>query len=331
MKNIITQKVVIVPVIFTGFTCLLSVFLPLPAVFYVLFLSALFLVFYVVEVRRSNRRLQQLSRRIEDILHGQQQLLIADNEEGDLSVLCSQIHKMTVRLKQQNDALAREQLRMSEALADISHQLRTPLTSMNLTLTSLLSGDLTPAERAEALHRLQRGLVHIDFLIEALLKLSKIDAGTARFEKKAISVAKLIETAVHPLLIPMELHGQQLRVQTSDEVFIGDFSWSAEALTNLIKNCVEHTPPGGLIEVLGSETPIYTQIVIQDNGPGFAQQDLARIFERFYKGKNARPESVGIGLALARSVIAAQNGTIRALNRPEGGAKFIIRFYKGIV
>ncbi len=238
---------------------------------------------------------------------------------------------MTVRLKEQTDALQRDKVRLSQAIADISHQLRTPLTAMNLTASMLSGEDLTDQRRLELARELKRSLGRMDWLVEALLKLAQLDAGTAQMKREPVALEALIEQASKPLLIPMELRNQELQITIKDESFIGDFQWTLEAIANVLKNAVEHTPAGGTVSVTAEENALFTGLVIEDSGPGFAPEELPHLFQRFYKGKNARPESVGIGLALARQIIAEQNGTISAANRPEGGARFTLRFYKSVL
>ena len=171
-------------------------------------------------------------------------------------------------------------------------------------------------------------LSRIDWLVESLLKMSKMDAGTIRLQQTSVNVETLIRQAAEPLMIPMELREQTLTLQGDSQAqFTGDFSWSQEAVLNILKNCMEHTPSGGCIQAAFSENAIFTEIIIEDNGEGFAPEDLPHLFERFYKGKNASLQSVGIGLALSRMIILQQNGTLKAENRPEGGARFVIKLY----
>ena len=238
---------------------------------------------------------------------------------------------MTVRLREQADRLTEDKVRLTEAIQNMFHQIRTPLTGINLTISLLQEEDLTPERRSRLTRDLSRQSERIRWLVETLLKLSRIDAGTAVFLPEAIPAEELIEAAAAPFRIPMELRDQTLRVRADDAVFAVDPAWTAEAVSNLLKNCMEHTPPGGTIEVEARETALFSELVVTDSGPGFDPADVPHLFERFYKGKNATPESVGIGLALARSVAAAQNGTIAAANAPSGGARFTIRFYKSIV
>ena len=289
--------------------------------------SVVFTVIYVIMTAIRYREIARLSCSIDRILHGRDDILFADSREGELSILASEITKMTVRLREQADALAADKLRLTDAIADISHQLRTPLTSMNLTV-SLLSEEGLSDERRQRLTRdLSRSLRRIDWLIDALLKISKIDAGTVEFKTERVSVKELLQRAVAPLMIPIELRGQELVIRADNESYTGDMQWSIEAIGNIIKNCVEHTPEGGRIEISASETAL----TVSDSGDGFASEDIPHLFERFYRGKNAEASSVGIGLALARTVITAQNGTVTASNGANGGAVFAIRFYKTVV
>ena len=276
-------------------------------------------------------RISDLSDSVDSILHGAENIPLPDSGEGELSILVSEIKKMTVRLKEQSDLLSADKIKLTDAIADIFHQIRTPLTSMNLVVTLLSDEDLDYQKRIRLTRELKRQLERIQWLIESLLKLSKIDAGTAVFESKEVPVKKLLERASEPFLIPMELRGQQLEITSGSESYVGDFQWSVEAVGNILKNAMEHTPEGGSIKVTASETALYTELVVEDSGEGFFQEDIPHLFERFYKGKNAGESSIGIGLALSRAIITAQNGTVKAENSPEGGARFVIRFYKNII
>lgn len=281
--------------------------------------------------RRRYRQMAELAQSLDRILHGQEDVLIAQSAEGELSILNSELHKMTARLKEQSDLLTAEKIRLTEAIQDIFHQIRTPLTSMNLFVSMLGAEDVPDERRLQLTRELKRQLERVQWLVETLLKLSKIDAGTAQFRRDSVSVRELIDAAADPLRIPMELREQTLTVLAADEQFTGDLSWTTEALSNLLKNCTEHTPAGGAVSVTATETALFTELAVEDNGPGFDRADIPHLFERFYKGKNASDASVGIGLALARSVVAAQNGTLTAANRPSGGARFTMRFYKTVI
>ena len=277
------------------------------------------------------RRIADLSRSLDRILHGQEEVLIDGSEEGELSILTTEVQKMLVRLKEQTDMLRASKTNLTRAIEDIFHQLRTPLTSMNLTVALLAEENLAYEKRIRLTRDLRRQLERISWLVEALLKMSRIDAGVVNFLRKDLAAAEVIRKASEALLIPMELKGQTFDVAVGDERLSADLSWTAEALGNLIKNCMEHTPAGGTITVAVTETALYTGFVIRDSGPGFVPEDIPFLFERFYKGKNASAGSIGIGLALSRMIISAQEGNITARNAEGGGAEFDVKFYKSVV
>ena len=297
----------------------------------VLFLGLFFALTHLYFSAKRYGRISELSESIDNILHDTDAALKADNSEGELAILVSEIQKMTVMLKGQTDLLQADKIRLTDAIADIFHQIRTPLTSMNLIVTLLSDEDLSYEKRVSLTRDLKKQLERTRWLIESLLKLSKIDAGTAVFASEEVIVKELIKKAAEPFLIQMELRGQEFRAEAGEEKFTGDLAWSVEAIGNIIKNAMEHTPDGGRISVYASETPIFTQITVEDSGEGFCEEDIPRLFERFYKGKNAGEGSIGIGLALSRAIIAAQNGTVKANNSASGGACFTVRFYKNIV
>ena len=292
--------------------------------------ALIYTLLHAVFVHRRYRALEALSASIDRILHGQDALL-ADQNEGELAILHSEIRKMTLRLKESSDRLAADKQVLARAMADVSHQLRTPLTSMNLTVSLLAREGGDEAVRLRLTRELKQALGRIDWLVETLLKLSRLDAGVVQFEPETLGVPALIERAARELRIPMELRGQQLLFEPSDAVLTVDPAWTAEALGNILKNCMEHTPEGGTVRVRARQTLIFTELTVTDTGPGIAPDDLPHLFERFYRGKGAGEHSVGIGLSLARQIITAQDGTVQATNVPSGGAQFTIRFYRGVV
>ena len=283
----------------------------------------------VTEVYRY-RRLQKLSADLDRLLISGVPLPITEYKEGELSILANQVQKLTLRLTEAAEVVEADKKYLADSLADISHQLRTPLTAMNLTTTMLRSSNLTDEKRMELTGELRSLLTRTDWLVETLLKISKLDAGTVKLAKDTVSVSELISRSAAPIAIPMDLRNQTLMVKCGEESFSGDLIWSAEALGNILKNCIEHTPEGGTITVTAQETALYTQIEVTDTGTGFDLKDIPHLFERFYKGSNASQNSYGIGLALARTVITAQNGTVQAMNG-NTGAKFIIKFYKQVI
>lgn len=279
---------------------------------------------------RRNRKLRRLSEDLDRLLHNGTPLPISEYREGELSILANQLQKVTLRLLESAEQSRRDKAQLADFLANISHQLRTPLTAINLTAAMLSAPDLTPQRRRVLTTELKTLLSRTDDLVEALLKLSKLDAGTVTMARDSVSVRDVIRRAVQPLEVPMELREQQLVIACGEEAFTGDLIWTAEAIGNLLKNCMEHTPSGGTISVTAAETALYTAITVEDTGSGFDPADIPHLFERFYKGSNAAEGSYGIGLALARTIITAQNGTIQAMNGSKG-ARFEMRFYKTVI
>lgn len=285
------------------------------------------LAFFVFTWKRY-QCIASLSAQIDQVLHDSQQLYFDEAEEGELSILQSEIGKMVLRIHTQNEALKREKSHLAESLADIAHQLRTPLTSASILIT-LLANTPEEEQKKALLRDAERFFVQMDWLITALLKLSRLDAGIVAFQKGPVSVRALFTASLQPLMVPMEL--REISVQTDvpeDAVIQGDFPWLCEALQNILKNCMEQAGEQGVIALNCKDNLLYTELSIHDSGPGFSQEDLPRLFERFYRGKNTSAAGYGIGLALCRTIITRQGGTVTAKNHPNGGAMFIIRFPK---
>ncbi len=321
----------IIYICITSVCALAALFIsPLAAVCVIAAGAAITAVHRYMSVRRY-RQIADLSAQIDRILHGQDTVLIEGSDEGELAILESEIRKMTVRLREQTDRLRQDKLQLTDAIADIFHQLRTPVTSMNLAASMLGAEEIGYEDRLRLTHDLKRQLERVTWLVETLLKMSKIDSGTAVFNREDVDAGELIGLAAEPLTIPMELRGQELNIQAEGVRLNADRAWTVEALGNLLKNCMEHTPEGGAVTVRAEDTALYTQITVEDTGEGFVPEDIPHLFERYYKGKNAAEGSIGIGLAFARMIAAAQDGTLTAANRPEGGARFIMRFYKSVV
>lgn len=274
---------------------------------------------YSDKKRRS--RLQGL---LEGINHGRDTLLM--RQEDEFSRLEDELYKTVTELRQTKENAVRERKSLADNLADISHQLKTPITSMSL-MTQLLS-DTREGEDAQYVDNLSRQLRRLEALVTSLLKLSRLDAGTLELRREPVNVYAMLLRAAEPLEDMLRQKQQQIVMVSEDEVFFtGDPAWTAEALMNLIKNCSEHTPEGGRIAFAYSQNPLYTEIIVEDTGEGFRKEELPHLFKRFYKGKNAAKDSVGIGLAIAQSIISQQNGNIRADNAPGGGARFTVKFY----
>lgn len=299
------------------------------AILFLLLALVLVAVHYYFSIKRY-QQIAQLSLSLDKVLHGNA-IQIDDQYEGELSILGDEISKMIIKLNEQTELLQKDKVRLTNAIADIFHQMRTPLTSINLSLTVLNDEHLSNDKALYYRRDIKKQLEKLQWLIETLLKMSKIDAKTAICHRREILAKDILTKAIEPFAIPMELKEQKCVLNCSNEKMFVDEQWTMEAFSNLIKNAMEHTPDGGTIQLITSENPLFTEIMIQDNGEGIPEEDIPYMFERFYKGKNAKPESVGIGLAFARMIITAQNGTISVKNNPDGGACFSVRFYKQII
>ena len=197
-------------------------------------------------------------------------------------------------------------------------------------MADFLNDDTLPdVKRVEFTYAIRKQLERIEWLVSSLLKLSKIDAGTARFKQEEVLVASLIQKVVEILAVPADVKALTIKVDGDDSVsFVGDFNWTVEALVNILKNGMEHTPEYGTINIHFAENALFTEIMIQDNGEGIAKKDLPYIFRRFYKGAESGEASVGIGLAMSYSIIAEQNGDIKVESDHENGTTFTIKLYK---
>ncbi len=309
--------------------CEIAGFLIYPAVLLLVFFSALAygILFYIFTMKRY-KRIAKLSEEIVHVLHNPDYLIINNLEEGELSILQTEIIKMTLRIREQNKALEREKNHLADSLADIAHQLRTPLTSANLVL-SLLKNNPGNTTRKNLLRETEELYIHMDWLVTSLLKLSRLDAGIVVFQVKKVNLRNLLNSALHTFLISMELHCITLQADIPEGIIIeADPLWLLEAFQNIIKNCIENVYDNGKIEITVEDNVLFTQIQFHDNGKGFKNEDLPHLFDRFYRGKDANAAGYGIGLALCKTIIIRQGGTITAKNHKQGGAVFIVRFHK---
>lgn len=278
------------------------------------------------------REIEMLSGYLRKISSGDYTLDLRDNYEGELSILKSDIYKVTLMLSEHRSLLQQDKVKLTNAISDISHQLKTPLTSMMVMADLLGDAKLDEGKREEFTNNIRIQLERIDWLVSSLLKLSKIDAGTVPFKKDTIFISELIERAIQPVLIPMDIKQQTIEVIGDQEVsFIGDFNWTAEAILNILKNSVEHTQQGGKLTISFTENALFTEILLTDNGKGILKEELPYLFKRFYKGKNAGEDSVGIGLAMSYSIIKSQQGDIEVKSEVGKGTQFIIKFYKQVI
>jgi len=304
----------------------------LPAGLALLGLTCAGYVFLLVRYQRAvSAQVSGLSAYLRQIEAGNYSLDVRDNGEGSFSLLKNDLYKVTVRLREQARLLQRDKTALSNLIADISHQIKTPLTSLGV-LADLLAEDPPEEDRRAFVERLRAQLARIQWLVAALLKLARLDAGTAAFKSEPVDVRWLIERALEPLQIPLEIKKQRLVIHGGEGAsFTGDLNWSAEALTNVVKNCVEHTQEGGKIEITYAANALYAEITVSDDGEGMAGADLPNIFNRFYRGANASENSVGIGLALAKAIFTAQGGDITVRSERGMGTSFEIRVFRSVV
>lgn len=299
---------------------------------WIVLLGILLISCFAIYLYRREKKIRAITEYLKEIEKQQYSLKIQENEEGELSYLQNEIYKITVMLKESAQKLSQDKIYLSNALSDISHQIKTPLTSISVLLDILKENTNLPEEkRQEFLFEISRQIEWIHWLVISLLKLSKFDAGTVELKKETILVQNLIKEVIQNLSIPLEIKNQTIQMQGDpSSSFIGDFHWTAEAIINIIKNCMEHTEEGKTIQVSFKENALFTQIIIKDSGEGIAKEDLPYIFQRFYKGKNAGKDSFGIGLALAKAIIQNQGGDISVKSKKGEGTTFFVTIYKGI-
>ena len=308
----------------------------LPTGLLVMAICALFSTLLVLFTRSRYRRIARLTEQIDQVLHGNETLAIGDFSEGELSILEAEVQKMTIRLREQADNLQRDKQHLSDSIADIAHQIRTPITSIGIINAMLARDGLGSARRAELARELETLLLRVDWLVTTLLKISRIDASTVEFHVASYPLADLIDKSLEPFSLQLELKNITVEKTVSGEIRC-DIGWTAEALGNILKNCIEYVDGSGdgVICIEASQNRIYSEIVVSDNGPGFSAEDLPRLFERFYKGSGGGGGAsgfggfggFGIGLALARMIVSEQNGTLKAENNEPRGARFVARFY----
>lgn len=299
---------------------------------WIVLLGILLISCFAIYLYRREKKIRAITEYLKEIEKQQYSLKIQENEEGELSYLQNEIYKITVMLKESAQKLSQDKIYLSNALSDISHQIKTPLTSISVLLDILKENTNLPEEkRQEFLFEISRQIEWIHWLVISLLKLSKFDAGTVELKKETILIQNLIKEVIQNLSIPLEIKNQTIQMQGDpSSSFIGDFHWTAEAIINIIKNCMEHTEEGKTIQVSFKENALFTQIIIKDSGEGIAKEDLPYIFQRFYKGKNAGKDSFGIGLALAKAIIQNQGGDISVKSKKGEGSTFFVTIYKGI-
>ena len=297
----------------------------------VLIMCLCFLCYMYYQKRSLNQSLEKITKQIDDILYHHKQFYIYQYKEGSLYILENEIKKLVLKLSDQNRQLKQERNLLKESLEDISHQMKTPLTSLNLIIERLKDSNISLKEKKVLIKEEVKLLDKIEWLIQSLLKLAQIDSHSIEFVQENIKTEEFIHQLIEPFEILIDIKDISVDYQyQKDSVLYIDKHWTLEALSNIVKNCIEHLKEEGKLKIEVNQTPLYDEVIIQDNGEGIDPEDLLHLFERFYKGKNSSHQSVGIGLALSQKIIENQNGTISVENTYPG-AKFTIHFYKEVV
>lgn len=286
-----------------------------------------FAVLFLGYLKIQKKQTMDIAKRIERINLGDYSLQIDRNSEDDLSLLDNQIYRTAVKFREQAENSNKDKENLQKSLSDISHQLKTPLTSIIVMVDNILDDDDMPLEiRREFLSDIKHNTSTVSFLVQSLLTFSKLDAEAIRFKYADVDVKSIIDECIKNTAVMAEILGVRLETDCNDIILNCDRKWLCEAITNIIKNCIEHSHNGN-IKITAEQNKLYTKISIKDNGSGIDKEDLPHIFERFYKGKNSSDDSVGIGLALAKSIIEKQGGYIGVSSELGAGSEFVIKFF----
>lgn len=295
----------------------------------ILFILILSIIFFKYNHSES-KKINEITKYIEEINRGNYKLNIEENTEDELSILKNELYKITIMLKEVAENSQKDKTTLKDSLSDISHQIKTPITSILIMLDNILSDENMPEDiKKDFIKDIKREIVNIKFLVESILKLSKIDSNSIKFIKKEVFIKDIINEAVKNVSMLSELKNIEIIVSGDDSIkTICDLKWQVEAITNILKNCIEHSYENRKIYINYNQNNMYTELKIEDNGTGIDAKDLPHIFERFYKGKNSSSDSVGIGLALSKSIIESNNGYIQVDSKLNKGTTFIIKYLK---
>lgn len=280
--------------------------------------------------QKQNKKIKDIHTYLQQLNKRNYDLKIEENGEDELSKLRNELYKTTVLLKESAKNSEQEKINLSNSLADISHQLKTPLTSIRILLDNIYENpNMDEKTKSDFLEEISKQIDWISSLVISLLKLAKFDAGSIIMNDKNINVKELINDVISNLDVMIELKNINMVQEIEENItFIGDYKWQVEALTNIIKNAIEHSKENSKIYIKVENTTVFLKITIQDEGEGINKQDLKHIFERFYKAKNSSEESIGIGLALAKTIIEKENGYVRADSVKGKGTIFEIKYLK---
>lgn len=292
--------------------------------------SILWMTIIVLYLRKRDKKIKQITNYINQIKNKKYDLNIEENTEDELSNLKNELYKITIMLKEESEISKKDKENLKMSVEDISHQLKTPLTSITIMLDNLKDNpNMEEKTKQKFIFEISKQVEWINWLVISMLKLSKLDANVIKFNEEKINLKKFIDEIIRNLEIPIEIKNQQIIIKGDEKAsFLGDYKWQQEAVTNIIKNCIEHNEENGKIYIKYEENTLFTKIAIRDEGEGMTKEDLKHIFERFYKGKNSSENSVGIGLALAKNIIEKNNGMISCKSELDKGTEFVIKYMK---
>ena len=329
-KNVRNQF--ILSLFFLVFTGIIAFVFDRKAGIFVLLSGTGLCILQIVFAEKRYKEIRLLSQQLDEILHEGGSMELRHFREGDVEILRDELQKMLLRLEEQTELLEKEKMSLADSLADISHQIRTPLTTLNLLVERLKKNTGDISSRQSLLREAEQMLDRIQWLVTSLLRLSKLDAGAIVLKLQKIVLSSFFQEAMKPFAVSMDVRGQSLEIRGDGSTEVqGDYNWTMEAIGNVIKNSLEYTPEGGLLLIEWTENPLFTEIKITDSGKGIPKEDIPHLFERFYRGKNAGNHSFGIGLSLSRAILSQENAVIYGQNVSPLGAQFVIRFYKTVV
>ena len=290
----------------------------------------LLILFFALYYRKKEKKIGELRQYLDNILNGIYGLRLEENGEDELSRLSNELYKVTVRLREASENSKAESKNLAAALADISHQLKTPLTSIRIMLDNIEDDpDMDSETRNDFLRLIGRQTDLISGLVITLLNIAKFDAGTIKLRREETDMVSLLRETGDDLAPLLEAGNVSLTISgNKTAVICADKKWQKQAVTNIIKNCIEHSPENSEIGVSIDDNPIFLKITIEDHGEGIDKKDLPHIFDRFYKAEGASENSVGIGLSLARTIIEKENGQIYCESEKGRGSRFVIRYMK---
>lgn len=285
---------------------------------------------YLIYVIIQEKKIAQINEYIRQINNKNYILKIEENDNGELSKLRNELYKTTVLLREAAEISENEKENLSTVIADISHQLKTPLTSIRIMLDNIQDNpDMEKAVRDDFIQDISKQIDWISSLVISLLKIAKFDAGTIKMENKEINAKKLIDTVISNIAIIIELKNIEVITNIDEKAtFVADYKWQQEALTNILKNAIEHSKENSKIYITAENTSLFLKIIIKDEGSGIDKEDLKHIFQRFYKTKNSNENSIGIGLPLAKAIIEQSNGYIKVETKYGEGTSFEVKYIK---